>query len=68
MPSGLPPLSFGQVHFQFWGCLVCFSVSSFIIEIPVLNASVDSDQTPRFAVSDLGLHCLSMSLFMGRQP
>ena len=24
--------------------------------------SVDPDQTPRFAMSDLGLHCLSMSL------
>ena len=31
--------------------------------MPVLNAnSVDLDQTPRSAASDLGLHCLSMSL------
>ena len=33
-----------------------------ITEIPVLNAnSVDPDQTPRFAASDLELHCLQMS-------
>ena len=29
--------------------------------MPVINAnSVDPDQTPRSAVSDLGLHCLQM--------
>ena len=34
-------------------------------EIPVLNAnSVVPDQTPRSAASDLGLHCLPMSLFI----
>ena len=33
------------------------------IEIPVVNAnSVDPDQTPQNAASDLGLHCLQMSL------
>ena len=33
------------------------------IEIPVFKAnSVDPDQTPRSAASDLGLHCLPMSL------
>ena len=33
------------------------------VEIPVLNAnSVDPDQTPRYAASDLGLHCFPMSL------
>ena len=33
------------------------------IEISDFNLnSVDSDQTPRFAASDLGLHCLPMSL------
>ena len=38
-------------------------VLSFIIVIPVLNAnSVDPDQTPRSVASDLGLHCLPMSL------
>ena len=33
------------------------------IEIPVCTANhVDPDQTPRCAASDLGLHCLPMSL------
>ena len=33
------------------------------IEIPEFNAnSVDPDQTPRSAASDLGVHCLPMSL------
>ena len=37
--------------------LLCF------IESPVFNAnSVDPDQTPRSAASDLGLHCLPVSL------
>ena len=37
---------------------------SIIIKIPILNAnSVNSDQTPRSAASDLGLHCFLMSLF-----
>ena len=37
-----------------------------VLKIPVCNAnSVDPDQTPRFAASDLGLHCLSMSLLWG---
>ena len=36
------------------------------IEIPVINAnSVDPDQMTCSAGSDLGLHCLQMSLFMG---
>ena len=35
----------------------------FFEEIPELNAnSVDPDQTPHSAASDLGLHCLPMSL------
>ena len=36
---------------------------SYFIEIPVFNANnVDADQTPRSAVSDLGLHCLPIPL------
>ena len=36
---------------------------SCFVEIPELNAnSEDPDQTPRSAASDLGLHCLPMSL------
>ena len=38
-----------------------FSVLALIVEIPVFNDnSVDPDQTPRSAASDLGLHCLPM--------
>ena len=44
-----------------------FLLSPSFIEIPLFYAnSVDPDQTPRSAASDLGLHCLPMSLFMGR--
>ena len=40
-----------------------FSLLSCFIEISELTAnSVDSDRTPRSAASDLGLHCLPMSL------
>ena len=35
------------------------------IEIPVFNAnSIDPDQTPHSAASDLGLHCFADVLFM----
>ena len=35
------------------------------VEIVVFNANiVDLDQTPRSAASDLGLHCLPMSLLL----
>ena len=38
------------------GCLVSFNLTIFI-EPPIFNAnSVDPDQTPRSAASDLGLH------------
>ena len=43
-----------------------FLVLSFITEIPVLKAnSVDPDQMPHSAASDLGIHCLPMSLLWG---
>ena len=39
--------------------LLCF------IDISVFNASsVDPDQTPHSAASDLGLHCLQMSFYV----
>ena len=39
-----------------------FSLLSCFTKIPVFNAnSVDPDQTPRFKVSDLGLHSFAMS-------
>ena len=38
------------------------------MEIPVFSAnSVDPDQTPRSVASDLGLHCLAMSIWEARQ-
>ena len=43
------------------GVWLVFIISCFV-EISELNAnSVDPDQTPRSAASDLGLHCLPMS-------
>ena len=52
--TGLFPITRCLVSFLLW---LCF------LEIPELNAnSVDPDQTPRPAASDLGLHCLPMSL------
>ena len=45
-------------------CLV-FIIAKNVIQIFVFNAnSVDPDQTPRSAVSDLDLHCLPMSLLL----
>ena len=56
---------YGCAHFQCKGCLVCTVVLQFIIEIPVPAAnSVEPDQTPHFAESDLGLHCLPIVQFM----
>ena len=35
------------------------------MDIPVLNANnVDPDQTPHSVASDLGLHCLLITLFV----
>ena len=49
-----------------FGCLVILLLCC--IEIPVVNAnSVDTDQMPCSAVSDLGLHCLPITLFVGLQ-
>ena len=50
-------LHYGEVRDVWLFLLIYF------IEIPVFNAnSVDPDQTPHFAASDLGLHCSLMSL------
>ena len=44
--------------------LVCIFI--ILIPISVFNANnVDPDQTPHSAASDLGLHCLPMSLLWG---
>ena len=66
MPSGLSYLNFLDMSISsrrgclgsFYYCLLpCF------IENPLINAnSVDPDQTPRSAASDLGLRCLPKSL------
>ena len=43
--------------------MVSFFLLPCFIGVSELNAnSVDPDQTPRSAASDLGLHCLLMSL------
>ena len=63
MPSGLFYLkSLDRSIYNRKG--VCFDLIITIFkEIPVLNAnSVDRDQMPHSAVSDLGLHCLPLSL------
>ena len=55
--TGLFPIQ--GVSASFFLLQLCF------VEFSELNAnSVDTDQTPDFAASDLGLHCLSMSLLL----
>ena len=50
---------FGQVRFLFLGVSSLILVLSLIIENFVFNAnSIDPDQTPQNAASDLSLHCL----------
>ena len=63
MPNGFFYLhSSDQSIFNIMGVWVVFIKPCFT-EIPVFNAnSVDPDQTPHSAASDLGLHCLPMSL------
>ena len=54
MPKRLLPQLFGHVHVSSW---------PYFMQILVFNAnSVDPDQTPRFAASDLRLYCWPMSL------
>ena len=49
--------------FQLKGVSGKFLLLPWFTEIPVLNAnSVDPEQKPRTAASDLGRHCLPMSL------
>ena len=62
MLNPLLPQLFGQVLFQQKGCRVAFLLLC-LTEIPVINAnSTDIDHTPRSVASDVGLHCLPMSL------
>ena len=65
MANGFFYLKSGQVHFQYRECLVSFFFLLLLpcfIEISVNANSVDPDQTPRSAASDLGLHCLPISI------
>ena len=49
--------------FQSKGCLVSFYYYHTLYKIPVFNAnSVDPNQTPHSAASDLSLHCLPMPI------
>ena len=62
MDSSTSTLWTGRVSSRkgFW---LLFIITGFI-EILVYNANrVDPDQMPQNVASDLGLHCLSMSLF-----
>ena len=46
--------------------LFCCFYSIFGLKILLAN-NVDPDQTPHIVASDLGLHCLPMTLFTGFQ-
>ena len=63
MPSGLFYLNSLDRFISYKGVSGYFLLLPCFIGVSELNAnSVDPDQTPRSAASDLGLHCLPMSL------
>ena len=63
MPNGFSALTLRTTISSRRGSGYLLLIPCFIIEIPGFNAnSVDPDQTPRCAASDLSLHCLLMSL------
>ena len=63
MPMGLFYLLLWTGPFPILGVSDLFLVLSIITEIPVFTAkSLDLDQMPRSAASELGLHCLPVSL------
>ena len=64
MPSGLFCLNSSDRSISYLrGVVVSFLSLSFFVEISELHVnSVEPDQTPHSAASDLGLHCLPMSL------
>ena len=50
----------GRLHL-IKGCQVyCFTFVLYLNEKNLLTNSVDPDQAPHYAASDLGLHCLHM--------
>ena len=48
--------------FVILGVLGLFYRFNFILDENPVSDSVDSDQTPHYVASDLGLHCLPMTL------
>ena len=63
MPSGLSHLNSLDRFISYTGGVSLVFVISCFEEISKLNAnSLDPDQTPHIAASDLGLRCLPMSL------
>ena len=62
MTSGIFYLSSLITFISIW--LVCIATVFFCSHVFNAN-SVDPDQTPRSAASDLDLHCLPMPLFYG---
>ena len=63
MTSGLFYLKSLDKSISFIGMVCLFLLLSCFVEISDINAnSVVPDQTPRYAASDMGLHCLRMSL------
>ena len=62
MPTGIFYLNFLDRSISYIRS-VWLVLLSYFVEIPELNAnSVDPDQMPHSVASDLGLHCLPMSL------
>ena len=74
MPSGLSYLNsldrfISYIGMEGGGGVWLLLLLSCFIGISELNAnSVDPDQTPRSAASDLGLHCLPTALLWGTRP
>ena len=63
MPNGVFYLYSSSRYTSNIRCVWLVFIIPWVTEIPVFNAnSVDPDQTPQNAASDLGLHCLPMSL------
>ena len=63
MPGGLFYINSLDRHISNIRSVWSVFILSCFITIPILNVNgVDTDQTPRSAASDLGLHTLPMSL------
>ena len=70
MPNGFFYLHSDRSISNIRGVWLDFIITVFYIKKKsVFNAnSVDADQTPRYAASDLGLHCLPMSQLLDARP